>query len=67
MRRKGVLIGVLLLFSGFLTGLRGQSPEQARQELLDFSARIVSIECDFVQSKESSLLAAPAVSTGHLT
>ena len=67
MRKKGVLIGVLLLFSGFLTGVRGQSPEQARQELLDFSARIVSIECDFVQSKESSLLAAPAVSTGHLT
>ena len=67
MRRKGVLIGVLLLFSGLVTSVRGESLEQAKQDLLAFSAKVVSIECDFVQSKESSLLAAPAVSTGHLT
>lgn len=67
MRIRGALIGVLLLFSGLVTSLRGQSLEQSKQDLLAFSARVVSIECDFVQSKESSLLAAPAVSTGHLT
>lgn len=64
MRRA--LIGVLLLFSG-LAGARGESLEQDKQDLLAFSAKVVSIECDFVQSKESSLLAAPAVSSGHLT
>ena len=67
MRIRGALIGVLLLFSGLVTSLRGQSLERSKQDLLAFSARVVSIECDFVQSKESSLLAAPAVSTGRLT
>ena len=67
MRIRGALIGVLLLFSGLVTSLRGQSLEQSKQDLLAFSARVVSIECDFIQSKESSLLTAPAVSSGHLS
>ena len=65
MRR--VLIGVLLLLSGLVTSARGESLEQDKQEILAFSAKVVSIDCDFVQRKESSLLVAPAVSSGHLT
>ncbi len=41
--------------------------QEAREAILAFSAKVKAVECDFTQTKESSLLADTAVSTGHMT
>ncbi|MBO4761747.1 MAG: outer membrane lipoprotein carrier protein LolA [Bacteroidales bacterium] len=42
------------------------SMEGVKADIVAFSKKVSSIECDFVQVKESSLLAEKAVSSGHM-
>lgn len=41
--------------------------QDAKDAILAFSARVTAVECDFTQTKESSLLSEAVVSTGHMT
>lgn len=41
--------------------------QEARDAILAFSAKVKAVDCDFTQTKQSSLLADTAVSTGHMT
>lgn len=63
------IVAILFFVLGTAGLLRAQDPsgEAARAAILEFSARVSVIDCDFVQTKESSLLAEKAVSTGHMT
>ena len=64
---KRLAICFLTLLGASLPGAaQGLSVEDARAGIIAFHARISRISCDFVQTKTSPLLAAPAVSTGHL-
>ena len=58
---------VSLLIPAFTLEAQSVPSGLTKADILAFSARIASIESDFVQVKESSLLAAPAVSSGHMT
>ena len=64
MKRFGLILFLSLLS---LFPLRSQTVEEAREKLLAFSAKVSAIECDFVQTKTSSLLAEDIVSSGHMS
>lgn len=64
MRRFGLILFLSLLS---LFPLRSQTPEEAKEELLAFSAKVSAIECDFVQTKTSTLLAEDILSSGHMS
>ena len=66
MKQIGLFLCVLLLPVMPLRA-QGISPDRIKADILQFSAKVSSIDCDFVQTKESSLLAAAAVSKGHMT
>ena len=57
-----ILLTLFLLFPGLT--LVAQEPQEA---ILAFSKKVAAVECDFTQTKESSLLAGTAVSTGHMS
>lgn len=59
----------ILLFLGALSmpmHAQSLSSDDLKTEILDFSSRLSSLDCDFVQVKESSLLTEPIVSKGHM-
>ena len=60
---------ILLLLAVSAVPLAAQTPavDDVRSEIVSFSERVSSIDCDFVQAKESSLLAETAYSKGHMT
>ena len=43
------------------------SSDDFKTEIIKFSSRVSSIDCDFVQTKVSTLLTEAMVSTGHMT
>ena len=59
---KKILLIFLLLLPVFTLGA-----QDAKEAIQAFSARVAAVECDFTQTKESSLLNEAAVSTGHMT
>ena len=62
-RRPFHILLMLLLLLPALT----LDAQEARKAILAFSAKVKAVDCDFTQTKESSLLADTAVSTGHMT
>lgn len=58
------LLGMLVFFPSY-----GQSvsPDEIRGKIVDFSSRIAAIDCAFVQTKSSPMLAEPQVARGHMT
>jgi outer membrane lipoprotein-sorting protein len=66
MKRVSVILSFLL--ASTLTLIAQSRPiDQVKADIIAFGDRVSSIDCDFVQTKESSLLAAPAKSSGHMT
>lgn len=57
-----IFLTLLLLLSALTL-----DAQEARDAILAFSAKVKAVDCDFTQTKESSLLAGKAVSTGHMT
>lgn len=55
-----------LLISLFSLGAQDKSLDQIMSDIIDFSASVSSVNCDFVQTKESYLLAETAMSSGHM-
>ena len=66
MKRIGIII-ILVLSSAIMLKAQNTSIDAIKTALVEFSSNVVAIECDFVQNKESSLLAETAVSSGHMT
>ena len=66
MKRIGFFLCVLLLSTMPLSA-QTVSPDKIKADILQFSTKVSSIDCDFVQTKESSLLASAAVSKGHMS
>ena len=60
------LLVILLAFASL--SLRGQDPssDALKSQLLSFSRKVAALDCDFVQTKESSLLSDKAVSGGRM-
>ena len=63
------IVSIIFLLAVGSAGLRAQDVdiEQIREDIISNAGRVLSIDCDFTQIKESSLLSDKAVSTGHLT
>ena len=63
--RRWLFIFLLLVPS---LSLRGQEPssQQLKEKILSCCAEAVALDCDFVQTRESSLLAEKAVSKGRM-
>ena len=59
---RRTLLSLLLLLPALTLGA-----QEAREAILAFSAKVKAVDCDFTQTKESSLLAEAAVSSGHMT
>lgn len=60
---------ILFLISCLSTAVSGQTAADEaaiRERIVSVSARISSVECDFTQTRQSSLLADAAVSKGHM-
>ena len=61
--------GVLLIVAGCLLiagPARAQDAKVARQHIVDAAKRMKTMQCDFVQTKQTKLLSAASVSTGQL-
>lgn len=50
-----------------LTDVRGDVSDSLRAVIVSSAARLSALDCDFVQTRESSLLEDKAVSCGHMT
>lgn len=62
-------VGVLLIVAGclFIAGpVQAQDTKAARQHIVDAAKGMKTMQCDFVQTKQTKLLSAASVSTGRL-
>lgn len=59
---KRILLIFLLLLPALTLGA-----QDVKEAIQAFSVKVAAVECDFTQTKESSLLAEAAISTGHMT
>ena len=66
MKKSPLILAIMLVQ---VLSLRAQdiSEEQFRSAILEFSANINAVDCDFTQTKESPMLSKPIVSSGHMT
>lgn len=62
-------VSIIFILAAGSACLRAQDIdiERIREDIVSMSDSLLSIDCDFTQIKESSLLSDKAVSTGHLT
>lgn len=62
-------VGVLLIVAGclFIAGpVQAQDVKAARQHIVDAAKGMKTMQCDFIQTKQTKLLSAASVSTGRL-
>lgn len=64
--KRLVILLLLVLAPLPYAAAQGTGTDAVRSELLSFSGKVVSVTCDFVQKKESSLLAEPVFSSGQM-
>ena len=55
--KRIVLLLLLLTATLPYAAARGEDADAIRSELLSFSGKVVSVSCDFIQRRESALLA----------
>lgn len=64
---KRLIITILAGLSAFMPVLaQERTPDELRDIVISTASRISSVECDFVQTKKSSMLAEAAVSEGRM-
>jgi len=67
MMKRIVSIIFLLAFGAACLKAQDVDIERIREDIISQSDKVLSVDCDFTQTRESSLLSDKAVSTGHMT
>ena len=64
--KRLVILLLLVLAPLPYAAAQGSDADAIRAELLAFSGKVTSVTCDFVQRRESALLAEPVLSSGQM-
>ena len=65
--KRTITILFAVVLSTVMLSAQAVSLDRVRSDIIQFSTTVSSIDCDFVQTKESSLLAEAIVSSGHMS